>query len=238
MFFGTSVEAVNSLAAIRRVVYDEGLHTLGEVTAACRSNFEGESGKAMQTLLWSCPKWGNDDDSVDGIAKELLEFCLRECESHTTHLGGRVLGGIHQPHPVPTGGGLGATPDGRPAGAPVAVTLTPASGTMREGPTAALNSAAKLDPMLVQWNFCVMVNYTASLFKRNGGGEIFKALLQGYFEQGGLQHQPQVQDAEELRRAQKDPEAYRDLIVRLWGVSAYFVDLPPVLQEEIIQRFE
>ena len=109
---------------------------------------------------------------------------------------------------------------------------------MKNGPTAALRSAAKIDPTLVQWNYCVMVNYFASVFKGNGGKEIFKTLLNGYFKEGGLQHQPNVTDVEEMKKAQVEPEKYKDLIVRLWGVSAHFVDLPRELQEEMIARFE
>ena len=130
-----------------------------------------------------------------------------------------------------------ATPDGRAKGEAVAVTLTPASGTMKNGPTAALASASKIDPMLVQWNYCVMVNYFASVFRGNNGKETFKTLLNGYFKNGGLQHQPNVLDVEELRQAQIHPEKYKDLIVRLWGVSAHFVDLPKELQDEMISRF-
>ena len=130
-----------------------------------------------------------------------------------------------------------ATPEGRLCGAPVAVTLSPENGTMRNGPTAALSSAAKINPMLVQWNFCVMVNYFASVFRGNQGREVFKSLLKGYFAAGGLQHQPNVLDADELKRAQLEPERYKDLIVRLWGVSAHFVDLPKELQDEMIARF-
>lgn len=130
-----------------------------------------------------------------------------------------------------------ATPEGRCAGAPVAVTLTPESGTAKNGPTAIFHSAAKIDPMLVQWNYCVMVNYFASTFKGNNGKEIFKTLLNGYFKEGGLQHQPNVLDVEDLKRAQLEPEKYKDLIVRLWGVSAHFVDLPKELQDEMISRF-
>ena len=130
-----------------------------------------------------------------------------------------------------------ATPEGRRAGEPVAVTLTPESGTMKNGPTAALSSAATIDPMLVQWNFCIMVNYFSGVFKGNGGSKTFETLLKGYFKKGGLQHQPNVTDVEELRKAQRDPEKYKDLIVRLWGVSAHFVDLPRELQDEMIARF-
>ena len=148
-----------------------------------------------------------------------------------------MLGGIHQPHPVPTGAALMATPEGRYAGTPVAVTLTPESGTAKNGPTAILHSAAKIDPMLVQWNYCVMVNYFASTFNGNNGKEIFKTLLNGYFQEGGLQHQPNVLNVEDLKKAQLEPAKYKDIIVRLWGVSAHFVDLPKELQDELIARF-
>ena len=82
-----------------------------------------------------------------------------------------------------------------------------------------------------------MVNYFASVFHGNDGEEIFKNLLLGYFRQGGLQHQTNVSDAEELRKAQREPEKHKDLVVRLWGVSAHFVDLPKELQDEMIMRF-
>ena len=237
-FFGTPTETINSLAAIKMAVYDQKRFTLAEVVKACEENFEGEENSYIQSVLWNCPKWGNDDDYVDSIAKDLLEFGLREIEKHKTFSGGQVLGGIHQPHPVLAGERLMATTEGRKAKAPVAVTLTPESGTMKNGPTAALRSACKIDPMLVQWNYCVMVNYFSSVFKGNDGKEIFKTLLRGYFGMGGLQHQPNVLDVDDLKKAQAEPEKYKDLIVRLWGVSAHFVDLPKNLQDEMIARFE
>ncbi len=236
-YFGTVTEAVNSLAAIKKTVYDEKLFTLDEVSKACESNFEGEKGILIKSVLWNCPKWGNDDDYVDSIAKDIIEFALKECKKYKTFLGGQVLGGIHQPHPIPEGAALMATPEGRFSGAPLAVTLTPESGTMKNGATAVLNSAAKIDSSLVHWNFCVMINYYASVFRGNNGKEIFKSLLNGYFQSGGLQHQPNVADAKELKNAQSEPEKYKDLIVRLWGVCAHFVDLPKELQDEMIARF-
>jgi len=237
IFFGTATEMINSLAAIKKTVFDEKQFTLDEIWNACETNFEGEGGPIIRSVLWNCPKWGNDDDYVDSIAKDVLEFCLSECKKYKTYFGGPVLGGIHQPHPVPEGLKLMATPEGRKAGSPVAVTLTPESGTMKKGPTAVLRSAAKFDPMLIQWNFCVMVNYFSSVFQGEGGKEIFKSLLNAYFGAGGLQHQPNISDVETLRRAQAEPEKYKDLIVRLWGVSAHFSDLPKELQDEIIARF-
>ena len=82
----------------------------------------------------------------------------------------------------------------------------------------------------------MMINYYASVFAGAQGKEIFKKLLLSYFERGGMQHQPNVLDADELKRAQLEPEKYKDLIVRLWGVSAHFVDLPRELQDEMIAR--
>ena len=236
-FFGTAVEAVNSLAALKKAVFEDHAFSLEEVWQACEEDFQSHKGKIIQAVLWNCPKWGNDEAFVDDLAKDLLDFCLTQCQSHRTFYGGRVLGGIHQPHPVPSGEELGATPEGRHKGAPVAVTLTPENGTMERGATAVLNSAAKIDSSKVYWNFCVMVNYFSSVFEGNQGSELFETLLKGYFEKGGLQHQPNVVNVEDLRRAQENPEQYRDLIVRLWGVSAYFVNLPRAIQEEMIARF-
>lgn len=238
LMLGTATEAINGLAAIRKTVYETGQFTLDEVWEACKTNFEGERGQFIRAVLWHCPKWGNDDDAADDIAVDILHFGLRECEKYRTARGGVILGGIHQPHPVPTGAGLGATPEGRYAGTPVAVTLTPESGTMKNGPTAALSSAAKLDSSLIQWNMCVMVNYFSSVFSGNDGAGLFERLLRTYFARGGMQHQPNVMNAADLRQAQKEPEKYKDLIVRLWGVSAHFVDLPRNLQDEMIARFE
>ena len=82
-----------------------------------------------------------------------------------------------------------------------------------------------------------MVNYFASVFKGEAGKENFKNLLTSYFKAGGMQHQPNISDVEELKRAQLEPEKYSDLIVRLWGVSARFIDLPRNLQDEMINRF-
>ena len=237
IFFGTAPETANSLAAIKKTVFEDKIFTLDQIFEACQNNFSGNDGEMIRSVLWNCPKWGNDDDYVDLIAKDIFEFCLSECNKHKTYFGCQVLGGIHQPHPVPDGKGLMATPEGRRAGMPVSVTLTPESGTANNGATAILRSASKIDPMLIKWNICVQINYFSTVFKGNCGKEIFKSLLSGYFASGGMQHQPNVSDVEELKRAQTEPEKYKDLVVRLWGVSAHFVDLPRELQDEMIARF-
>lgn len=231
----TPTETINSLAAIKKVVFDDKLFTLEQVKTACDNNFDGD--EVMRRLLWSAPKWGNDDDYVDDIAKDILEYGLKEIVKYKTVSGGTHLAGIHQAHPVLRGGYLQATPEGRKSGTPVAVTLTPESGTMKNGPTAVLRSGVKIDSSLVHWNFCIMINYFRSTFTGNNGEKIFLNLLKGYFDEGGLQHQPNVLDVTELKKAQLNPSQYKDLIVRLWGVSAHFVDLPLNLQNEMIERF-
>lgn len=230
------VVGINSLAALRKRVFDEKKFTLSQVLAACDGNFEGQ--EKMRQLLWTAPKWANDDDYVDLPAKEVLEFACDEILKYRTPAGARHLAGIHQPHPVPTGWGLQATPEGRKAGEPVPVTLSPENGTMLNGPTAAFRSAAKIDPMKYQWNNCVMLQYFASVFQANEGPKLFAGLLRDYFAMGGTQHQPNVVNVADLKNAQLHPEEYRDLIVRMWGVSAHFVDLPREVQDEFIARFE
>ena len=233
---GTAVEAVNSLAAIKRVVFEDREFTLADIRKALSENFEGDSGRIIRARLKAAPKWGNDDPFVDSIAKDVIEHALKKYRTKTLAEGGRLLTGIHQPHPVTTGRTIGATPDGRAAGEPVSVTMTPASGTLKNGATAALRSAAIFDTSLIQWNYCFMINYYASAFSGEGGIDIFKRLLTTYFDMGGMQHQPNVMDPGRLKEAQLDPQSYRDLIVRLWGVSAHFVDLPREMQDEIIAR--
>ena len=233
---GTSVEAVNSLAAIKKVVFDDKKYTLAQVYNACLDNFDSPEQKVLRAHLKNAPKWGNDISYVDEIAKDFLEFCLLEFTKHEIFDGGRLLSGIHQPHPVTTGYIIAATPDGRGAKEPVAVTMTPANGTMKNGATAALKSASVFDPKLLQWNFCFMINYYSSVFEGCCGKDNFKKLLLTYFERGGMQHQPNVLDKATLLAAREAPENYKDLIVRLWGVSAHFVDLPKDIQDELIER--
>ena len=131
-----------------------------------------------------------------------------------------------------------ATPEGRKAGTPIPVSLSPENGTLKHGPTAALKSAAKIDNMLYQWNNCVMLQYVGSTLEGERGVETFVDLLKSYFSMGGVQHQPNVVNVADLRAAQKTPEKYKDLIIRMWGVSAHFIDLPLDVQEEFIARYE
>lgn len=235
-FIGGSVEAINALAAIKKFVFDKKAYKLSYIYQACEADYNTIDFEVLRQQLWHAPKWGNDDNEVDLIGKEILEYACHEVLTYRTVTGGRHLSGIHQPHPVTEGHHLMATPEGRKNKQPVAVTLTPESGTIRNGPLAALQSAAKIDYTYCQWNFCMMLNYYGSTFEGNDGATLFTNMIKTYFQLGGLQHQPNILCLEELKQAQLQPEAYKDLIVRLWGVSAHFVDLTKELQDEIMSR--
>lgn len=234
-FISDIVTGVNAVAALKKVVFEEKLYTISQVRDACKTNFSGN--EVMRQRLFHAPKWGNDDEYVDSIGVEIIEDGLREISRHTLCTGESVLAGIHQPHPVFRGNELDATPEGRFKGMPIPVTLTPENGTAWKGPTAAFRSAAKIDHTLVDWNNCLMLQYSDKAFAGEDGGRLFRQLLQSFFAMGGMQHQANVLNAEDLKAAQAHPEKYQDLTVRLWGVSARFVDLEKTHQDEVIARY-
>ncbi len=234
MFVMSPVNAVNSLAAIRKVVFDDAAASFAEVKNACRNNFEGC--EPLRQRLLAAPKWGNDDDEVDLLGKELLEFACQEILKHRIDSEARFLSGIHQPHHVTGGARVGATPDGRKAGQPFPVTMAPVNGTERKGPTAVIKSVTKIDPMLCQWNSALTLSFHPTAITGEEGLRKFESFLQTFLLLGGIQLQTNVVDTETLRAAQREPEKYRDLVIRVWGFSAYFVDLSPGYQEEVIAR--
>ena len=232
MFVGSPVNAVNSLAAIKQVVFDDEAATLAEVKKACRDDYEGC--EVLRQRLLNAPKWGNDDEDTDLRGKEILEYACHEVQKHRIDEQARFLSGIHQPHHVVWGAGVGATPDGRRAGEPFPVTLSPANGTERQGPTAVIRSVTRIDPMVCQWNHALLMSFHAAALQGVDGAAKFEALLRTYFALGGVQLEFNVADVEVLRAAQREPENYSDLVVRVWGFCARFIDLKPEYQEDLI----
>ena len=242
MFVMSPVNAVNSLAAIKKVVFDDGARfarkkdpaTLAEVKNACKNNFD--DCERLRKRLLVAPKWGNDDDYVDLLGKEIMEFACREILKYQIDSEARFLSGIHQPHQVSVGSRIGATPDGRKAGEPFPVTLSPTNGTDHKGPTAVIKSVTKINPILLQWNSALMLHFHPSAVSGKEGLKKFESLLRTFHSLGGTQFQTNVVDPKILRAAQREPEKYRHLVVRVWGFSAYFVDLSKKYQEEFIER--
>ncbi len=234
VFLGEPVCTINSLAAIHDVVYEKGLATVAQVRAACEANFEGA--QSLQQHLRAAPKWGNDNDAVDLIGRELVAFGCREVNRHRLPDGSRFLAGVHQAHHVMHGQGLPATPDGRNEGERLSPTMAPAIGTESKGPTAVMKSATKLDTSLCQWNFSLTMTFDPVAMAGDEGLEKFMALVKTFLAMGGPQLQINCVNPEMLRAAQADPDAHRDLVVRVWGFCDRFVALLPEYQQEIIDR--
>ncbi len=231
-----SVVAFNSLAALKKVVYEDKRYTLNEVYTAMKANYEGY--EKMRQYLWNAPKWCNDDDYVDKFAVEIIKMATAEINKFKTPGGGVHLGGPHQPHPVFAGRNIPATPEGRLAGTPIPVTISPENGTLKKSAAEAMKSASKLDSSSLQWNSCLMLQYYSSTFGEADGASKFAELLKAYHSLGGIQHQPNVVNMSKLKDAQINPDEHKDLMIRMWGVSAHFVDLPRDVQDEFIARYD
>lgn len=229
--------AVNALAAINHLVFKERRLKLSEIVNAVRRNFEGKEGRIVRKLLRGAPKWGEDDDEVDQWAVALLEMrekVLNEVDQEFGHPGHTVCHVVRSLNYL-DGRRLPASFDGRVAWAPVADSIGAEGGTSREGPTAILNSVLKIDyPRHYRGGY----NLNLTLPKSDARPEVLLALVEAFFSQGGQELQINCLDADMLREAQRNPEKYQNLVVRVAGFCARFVDLSPEQQEEMIARAE
>jgi len=229
----------DSLAAVEQAIFAEKWLTGAELLATLRSDYAG--GEVLrQRLVNRVPKYGNDDARVDRYASQWGDRYAELVAQHAT-----IRGGVYQPgfytvsaH-VPMGAHVGATPDGRHAGAPLADGgLSPTAGRDRRGATAVLQSVSKLDLKLASNGTLLNMKFLPSFFAGEQALDKFVLLLRGFCRL----HIPHVQfnvvSAETLRAAQANPEEHRSLVVRVAGYSAYFTELDQALQNEIIQRTE
>ncbi|MBN1923092.1 MAG: glycyl radical protein [Anaerolineae bacterium] len=229
---GTMADA---LTAIRYHVFDQHTLSMGELLAALTRNFEGAE-RLRQRLLERTPKYGNDDDYADGLMARVFEIYYGTIEGRPNTKGGRYHINL-----LPTtchiyfGSVTGATPDGRLATTPLSEGISPVQGMDRHGPTAAVRSAAKMDHARTGGTL-LNQKFTPQVLAGEEGLERLVQLVRGYFNLDGHHIQFNVVDAATLRAAQRTPEQYRDLIVRVAGYSDYFCDLSEALQEEIIAR--
>jgi formate C-acetyltransferase len=236
---GVGVATVgDSLAAVDWLVFDQKRVTMDQLLAALDADFEGQE-ELRQMLLNKAPKYGNDDDRADGFARLAAEIYCRAVERHRSFRGGWYSPGLYSvtTH-IAFGLMIGATPDGRHAGQPLSQGVSPAHGRDRCGPTAALKSAAKLNHTLVSNGLTLIQMLSLGASAREHATEVLGGLLEGYFSLGGQQLQWNLVDRATLIAAQRDPEAYRGLVVRVAGYSALFTDLNRVVQDELIARTE
>ena len=184
-------------------------------------------------------KFGNDIDEVDVFAREMAYTYTKPLETYTNPRGGRFQAGLYPVSAnVPLGAQTGATPDARLAYTPIADGVSPAAGRDVNGPTAAANSVSRLDHYIASNGTLFNMKFHPSALEGRSGLESFVALVRGYFDRKGSHMQFNVVSRETLRDAQKNPDKYRSLVVRVAGYSALFTTLSKGLQEDIINRTE
>jgi formate C-acetyltransferase/4-hydroxyphenylacetate decarboxylase large subunit len=231
------VNVANSLAVIKKLCYDDKVCTLAELFHAVRENWVGFESLRKNAL--NVPHWGNDEANVDNIFLDLYnDYC--------DWVAGQVnyLGKPYDPSmlaistPVPFGKVCNAFPDGRMKDEPLADGVTsPFPGTDIHGPTAVIRSSSKVDHTRIRGGL-LNLKFHPSALKGESGSKNLLALIKTYFEKPGFQVQFNVVDSRMLVDAQLHPEHYRDLVVRVAGFSAYWVEMSKALQDQVIWRTE
>ena len=227
-------EVVRELAAAGRKISET------EIAAAVSSLIKG-SDKYDKLLekIDAVPKYGNDIPEVDAFARDVEYTYAKPLETYKNPRGGMFQAGMYPVSAnVPLGAQTGATPDGRLAGKPVADGVSPSAGKDVHGPTAAANSVARLDHYIASNGTLFNQKFHPSALSGRQGLENFVALIRSYFDQKGSHMQFNVVSRETLLDAQKYPEKYKHLVVRVAGYSAFFTTLSRSLQDDIINRTE
>ena len=228
----------DSLAAIDQLVFKEKKATPEDVSKALAKNFAGFE-PLRQTLINSAPKYGVDNDFADSYARRVGEIFCKEVEKYRNPRNGWYQPGLYSVTMHVTFGMLtGALPNGRKASKPLSCGVTPEPGTATFGPTALLRSAAKLNYELISNGAVLGLKFNPNTFKGDEGLQNLKSLIKSFFKLGGMHLQSNFVSRETLVEAQKHPEEYRDLVVRVAGYSALFTDLDKLVQDEIIARME
>ncbi len=227
---------VDSLFAIKKLLFERRELTLGELRAALADNFVGHE-ELHKRIMTRVAKYGNDNDEVDSLYVGISEFIVDECKKHTAPFSnGKVIPSVfcfirHET----MGRETGATPDGRVAGFPLGDGSGPCQGRELCGPTASVLSSTKWSQKEFIGGVAVNMKFTKKSFTSDSCKNI-AALINTFIERGGFEMQINVVDRETLLAAQKEPDAYRDLVVRIGGYSDYFCKLSPEMQAEVLLR--
>jgi formate C-acetyltransferase len=227
----------DSLSALKYLVYDHKTLAMSRMLEALKANFDGYE-DVLALVKNKPPRYGNDDDYADSLMREVFEF-YRKCVTGRPN----VRGGMYRVNMLPTtchvyfGQVTGALPCGRKAGIPVSEGISPEGGSDVYGPTAVIKSCSKMDHLQTGGTL-LNQKFVPSAVRGEAGLDGMAALIRGYFAMDGHHIQFNVVDRATLLEAQRDPEAHRDLIVRVAGYSDYFRNLDRALQDEIINRTE
>jgi len=227
----------DSITAIRYHVFEQKDISMDDLLDALKSDFKGYD-DLREKLLYNTPKYGNDDDRADQNLRLVFETYFKAVDGRPN-----TKGGHYRINLLPTtshvyfGQVTGATPDGRKSGLPLSEGISPVQGSDVKGPTAVIKSASKIDHLRTGGTL-LNQKFTPQLLEDDEGINKMVHLIRSYFKMDGHHIQFNVVTADTLKKAKKEPEKYRDLIVRVAGYSDYFVDLTEELQDEIIRRTE
>lgn len=228
-----NINTSDSLLAVKTLVYDKGKYTLSEMADALRVNFKGY--ETMRRDCLACDKYGNDLDTADGMADDLYQFVAKGVRDRGIVKGMQYFLIVISNNQLNTEWGLdtGASPDGRLRGMYMNPANGPQGGADKNGPTALLNSLAKFDARY-HGGSVQNIKFTPPMFNRRR--DVIKSLFKTYFKRGGCHIMVTVVDRGVLEDAVAHPENYPNLIVRVSGFSAVFVDLSPDIQKELLSR--
>jgi pyruvate formate-lyase/glycerol dehydratase family glycyl radical enzyme len=227
----------DALSAIKYHVFERKTTAMADLLQALQADFNGW--EELRLRLWNkTPKYGNDDEYADRILRSVFDAYYDEIDGRPNGRGGSYrVNYLSTTCHVYFGSITGATPDGRRAWQPLSDGISPSQGADKHGPTAVLQSAAKMDHVRTGGTL-LNQKFTPQVLETQKGMDELAHLVRGYFKLGGHHIQFNVVTAETLRTAQQNPEQHRDLIVRVAGYSDYFCDLTKALQDEIIARTE
>ncbi len=238
----------DSFMAIKKLIFDENKITLLKLKSAVDSNFgeneddpikKAEYEDIKQLILNRVPKFGNDIDEVDEFTRDGALIYCKEVLKYTNQRGGKFIPGLYPvSNNVYLGSLVGATPDGRSAFKPLADGVSPTRGADVNGPTAAANSVSKLEHFAAPSGTLFNQKFNPNSLQGDNGLKNLGSLIRSYFDRKGMHIQFNVIDKKVLVEAQKHPEQYRDLIVRVAGYSAQFICLDKGVQDDIIKRTE
>ncbi|MDR1419814.1 MAG: hypothetical protein LBI86_05530 [Treponema sp.] len=229
---------VDSLAAIREIVFEKKIARLEDVGEALARNFEGHDALRAY-MLNRCPKYGNDIPGVDVYMKELGDFFCSTVMAQKNHRGGAFQAGLYTVISQATMGKItGALPDGREKETALSNAISPVQGMDTQGPTANIRSTLYPDHSLAANGLVVDLKFSSGFLAVDSHRSTLRSLVETYFAEGGQEIQFNVVNRETLLDAQENPHNHRNLVVRVSGFSAYFVSLDKTLQDEIIKRTE
>ncbi len=224
----------DSMEAIKKLVFDEKKYTLEQIREALWNNFEGYEGLRMECI--NAPKYGNDIDDVDNIASDIVTWTENDHLQYRTLYSVFAVGTLSISNNTPFGMITGATANGRLAGMPLSDGISPSQGADKNGPTSIIKSVSKISVEDMDIGMVHNFKIMKGILDTPEGRSSLITLLRTASIFGNGQMQFSYVNDDVLRKAQADPESYRDLIIRVAGYSAFFVELSKEVQDEIISR--